>query len=384
VNKEYVYLDYNATSPLAQNVKSFLAKGDLLFANPSSVHSLGKLSRKYINSTVNYIEELFGLKNHRVVFNSGATESVNTIVKSLMDEHSKKFTYIYFVSDHSCVRSQADYITKSGGGCVELKTGDDGLINLEELYKKTLEISKDKQTILVNLTWVNSETGVIQDISRISAKLSQLKNVLIHVDAVQSIGKIENYTELTNDAHFYTYSAHKFGGLKGIGFSLIKNTMRVSPLILGGGQQANLRSGTENTLGVYCVKLALEAIHNKLDFKKNLDNRNKLELKLEQIMREDGFVVGKSSKRAVNTISIVLKNHKADETLIYFDVNKIAISAGSACSSSSLTKSATIMSMSGEEYSDKAIRISLPIIYSDSDYVNIVEPLCKVMSSFLR
>ncbi len=381
MNKEQLYLDYNATSPLAENVKTFLAKGDLLFANPSSVHSMGKSSRKSINSTTQYLKEFFNLPKFEIIYTSGATESINMITHSMIDQFNENFFYVCFNSDHASVRNLLPYVFKRNANGVELKPGKEGRIKIDELVK-VVQAQDENKKILVNLTWVNSETGIVQDLDGVIDHLSKFKNVFIHVDAVQSIGKIPEYKKLNDRVDFYSYSAHKFGALKGVGFTFVKNSKMLSPLIIGGGQQESLRSGTENPLAVESIKLALEEISNNLNLVQCLKNRNALEEAIEKAIGDEGFVVGKNFERAANTISLILINHKADEVLIYFDLNKIAISAGSACSSGSLTKSPTIANMVTEELSDKAIRISLPLIYSDKEFVHIKDKFIKVIESF--
>lgn len=359
-----IYLDYNATSPLSEKVINFIREGDLPFANPSSFHSSGKYARKHINTTSNYLFEKFDLDNscYDIIYHSGATEFYNTLFLN------SPFAIFYFPSDHSCVGETAQREKIKGRDVFELKLDSAGDFDFDQVVKLINDYkSSSGNQVLLNYTWVHNETGVVWPL-HIASKIKAQTNCLIHVDAVQSIGKIENFLRLEDDLDYYTYSAHKFGALKSVGFSFVKKDADLEPLIIGGGQQKNMRSGTENAIGVYSIKLALEDLIERFNFPLALSFKNSVEEKIIKLLGPNGEVIGSNAKygRNCNTINFVLYHKKADISLIQFDMHSIDVSSGSACSVQALKDSPTLVAMGKSEVATNSIRISMgPMEYKE-------------------
>jgi cysteine desulfurase len=374
-----LYLDYNSTSPLADSVKTELASGIFFGANPNSLHTSGKKELKIINETTAYLINIFNI-NHEVIYHSGATEWLNTFVQGHLKKSLYKketFLFAYLVTDHACVHAQVEWLEFLGAQTIAFDINADGSIPLDKMIK---EINESKATNkLINITWVNSETGAVCPLTQIS-ELKNKTNALIHVDAVQSVGKIECWQELSNEIDCYTYSSHKFGALKNSGFSLVKRQSQPEPLIYGGKQQGNIRSGTQDSMNALAIRLALIELLKKENKKLLIILRDKIEDLVFEKLGDRCLLVSRSlMNRNLNTIHFIVKDKKADIMLVKFDMESVDISSGSACSSGSLEKSKVLINMGLEQYADKALRISLAVYDNNND--NILKKLNQCLNT---
>ncbi len=353
-----LYLDYNATAPLDEAVFKWLTEGVFPFGNPSSIHNSGKLSKKLINSTRDYLFKVFKLHEHQLFFHSGATEGINDIIKGFCLKSmslKENFHVVAFKSDHSCIVNQRDHVELLGGGFHLLDVDESGLYQEDEVIAF---INSLDGRVLFNHTYINNETGVVWDLLK-AQKIKEATNCFIHVDAVQLIGKWKDI-KLEDSIDSYTFSAHKFGGMKGVGFSFIStgNDFNCS-LIRGGGQQESLRSGTENVFGIYSIKLALESILESFNFEKSLKNKEHLETTLLKRYADKITIVGENSPRNANTTYLIVKDVKTDILITAFDMAGIDLSSGSACSSGAIKPSRVLMSMGfSEDEAKNSIRMS--------------------------
>ncbi len=348
-----IYCDYNATSPLASSVKEYLAKGDFHFANPASIHTSGKKSRFEIAQITEFLKSHFGLKTHDLFYHSGATEGINTILR----DNGHLF---YFTSDHPCVTETAKNLDSTA-----LKIGSEGLVDIEEVIQKINKVPGKK---ILNFTWVHNETGIVWDLTW-AQRIKQETDCLIHVDAAQVVGKIKNYRQLNPHLDFYTFSAHKFGALKGIGWSFFRKSNTPKTLFFGGGQQKSLRSGTENSLAIKTIELALLDTENSFS-ESLLQKKNQIEQELKKLLGEQLVIIGENSPRNLNTINFIYKKEKADVVLTAFDLQGLEVGTGSACASASVKKSQTLIDMGYGEYAAYGVRISLGQSSNVSDIIN--------------
>jgi len=354
------YFDYNATSPLAPSVTEWISKGDLLFGNPSSIHSSGKRSKRFINEVSSYLSSTFGLeRDHEVFYHSGASEGINTIVKGIAQnayKEGKRIHFFFSEADHSCIYNLQDELSLFDHQVTIFRPNENGDISTDEIIKSIN--SSNAEVKLLNFTWVNNESGVCLDLND-ALKIKKETNCLVHVDAVQSIGKIAGWNETLPEIDAYTFSGHKFGSLKGIGFSFVKTGLKFCAMVRGGGQQQGMRSGTENTTGIYSLKLALEDLVSSFDYEKLREAKDYIEGEL--ISLSDKIVVAglHAKKRNGNTIYFMLPGKKADILITAFDLGMMDVSSGSACSSGAIKPSRVLMSMGySEEDSKSAIRLS--------------------------
>jgi cysteine desulfurase len=379
------YLDFNATSPFAPSVSEWLAKGDLLFANPSSVHATGKRGRKFLNEARAHIYKTFQLdpKEFHLIFHSGASEGVNALVKgralSLMEE-GKTLNFFRSASDHSSVRNMESDLELLGHKMTIFPVLDTGEIDAGSLIEM---IKKAKGEVLLNFTPMNNETGVCWDWA-LASKIKEETGCLVHMDTVQTVGKVPGWNQLDNKMDLFTYSAHKFGALKGVGFSFIKKGFKFRPFISGGGQQGGLRSGTENTMGIYSIKLALEDLENE-DLSLIQEAKDLFETRLKELLGDKGHIVGEKAKlRAVNTTSFITPGKISQNTAIQLDMAGIDISTGSACSSGAVIPSKVLLGMGySDEDAMSAVRVSFGPDFRADQVDEIIEKFKKVLNKIL-
>ncbi len=357
-----LYFDYNATSPLAKSVKDYLARGDFPF-NSSSSHSSGKNARRDLIKATSIIQKIFKT-SYLPVFHSGATEGINHCLqgrfKKIISQNKKPFL-IATATDHSAVLNTMTSFEKIPHKI--LSVDKMGNIDLNEL-EATLKNNSDHEFI-VNFTWVNNETGLIFDFQKVLPLLKSF-NTFLHLDSAQAPNKINNWTILPSGFDAYTFSAHKFGGLTGCGFTFLKDEHSILPLIMGGGQQAGLRGGTENVVGIISCALALEEIALQ-EVSLSPDSRNLIEASLINKLGDRIVIVGKEGHRNFNTIDLIWKPLPSDQVLVHFDLAQMDVSAGSACTSGRLKGSHVLKAMGYEELSLHGLRFSFSPQMSQSD-----------------
>jgi len=384
VNVERLYLDYNATSPLSRSVNNWLRSGDLLFANPSSQHSLGKESRKSINEDRNAIYKIFhkSEKDTQLFFHSGATEAFHTFSYSLAEVSrlsGKELLICYSKTDHPAVVSLVDKFYGPHVKFLELKRDK----NLTYLHGINYEAIKDKKdnnpdlVILYHHLWVHNETGQVSGPKELDP-FKSIPDLYIHVDAVQAPGKIPHWFDL-QDGHIWSFSAHKFGALKGVGFSFFPKDLPFHPLITGGGQQGNLRSGTENVLGVRSISLALSDLV-KVDVPLMMKSRQNLVAFLKKELQGIGGVIESTGPMASNTVYFYFNHIPSDVALALFDLNGLQISAGSACSSGASKPSMVLLQMGLSKVAKNGLRLSLPFEVENDFMEKVKDKFHKIFS----
>lgn len=386
MNLERLYLDYNATSPLSQSVLDWLKSGEVIFANPSSQHSDGKASRKSINEARALLYKTFNMseKDNKLFFHSGATEAIHTLAYSFSETarlSGKDLLICYSKVDHPAVVSLEEKYFGPHVKFFELKRDK----HLHYLHSENAEVLKDKKDnnpdlmILYHHLWVHNETGQVSPLTELNV-FKNIPDLFIHVDAVQAPGKIPEWKELlVGDA--FSFSAHKFGALKGIGFSFLKSDIPFHPLISGGAQQGNLRSGTENTQGVKSVALALSDLI-KVDVAKNTKARERLVKFMRSQLEGIGSVVD-DKNMASNTIYFYLQDLSSDIALALFDINGLEISAGSACSSGAAKPSAVLLQMGLNSTAKNGLRLSMGFAVNE-ETLNKVESRLESVFNKLR
>jgi cysteine desulfurase len=380
-NNRY-YFDFNATSPLAPSVTEWLAKGDFLYGNPSSVHDSGKRSRRRLDEVSEYLFELFQLSadQFHLIYHSGASEGINMIFKGhALDlfKRKKVSRFAFFSSDHSCLINLRPSLELLGHQVSELAVTRDGEYDL-----KTNLLQEEFS--LLNGTWVNNETGVVTSLETLE-QIKEATQAYIHVDAVQAVGKIKNWNQLNPNLDAYTFSGHKFGAMKGVGFSFIKKDLPFHALIDGGGQQANLRSGTHNTDGIYTLKLALEHLVKHQD---QLELSQAKQFIEDQICKEFSShieIAGFNAQcRSLNTICLILPKQQATTIITAFDLAGMDISTGSACASGTLLPSRVLLAMGRSEIEAKSsLRLSFSSYMSINEAHEYAQKIIAILKRYL-
>lgn len=380
-----IYLDFNATSPLSQSVQNWLKSGEFHFENPSSQHSGGKASRKIINESREKVFKAFGLneKDTRLFFHSGATEGMNTLARSFAEEArltGKDLLICYSRIDHPAVSSLEENYLGPHVKYLELKRGSDLFYDHSENHRVLLDKKENNPDliILVHHLWVHNETGHVSPLEELS-QLKKIPDLYIHVDAVQAPGKIARWNELS-EGDAWTFSGHKFGSLKGIGFTFLKKSIPFHPVITGGGQQGNLRSGTENPMGVHSVALALHDL-SQVDIKRLHSLREKLLKFLEKELQGIGEVISSShEKMNANTIYFYLNKLTSDVSLALFDLHGVMISAGSACQSGAAKSSEVLLHLHKGQTAKNGLRLSYGFHFSEEDLNSLMGKLSPIFN----
>lgn len=326
------YLDHNATSTLRPEAKAAMLRAMDCAGNASSVHGEGRAVRKLLDDARDQVARAVGVIAPMVVFTSGGSEANNMALKGAPAER-----LIVSAIEHPSVLEAA----KASGKKVEVLPVDgDGVADLAALER----LLKGPRA-LVSVMLANNETGVIQPVAEI-VRLAQ--NHLVHTDAVQALGKIPvNFGLLGAD--LMTLSAHKLGGPAGAGALVVREGLALEPLIHGGGQELRRRAGTENLAALAGFAAVAEARQEVRAL------RDRLEAAL-----EGAVIFGRGVARLPNTACFAMPGMKAETLLMAFDLEGIAVSSGSACSSGKVAKSHVLAAMGvAPEISAAAIRVSL-------------------------
>ncbi|XP_011862191.1 PREDICTED: probable cysteine desulfurase, mitochondrial [Vollenhovia emeryi] len=359
-NSGCVYADYNATAPISENVKKsifeVLLKQTL---NPSSLHKRGQEARKILQDARDNIRDAIGVPSDKeIVFTSGATEANNLVMRGIAG-------YLHVISaiEHPSILNSAC------NPCI-IPVNLEGIVDFLELEKILSELKGNKA--IVSVMMANNETGVIQPVKEI-AEIAHKFGAICHTDTAQSVGKIKvNMEDLGVD--LLTLSAHKFGGVAGNGVLIFNKELAIEPIIIGGGQEKGFRGGTENIVAIAGLSAALQNIPDllsKMDEVKEL--RNQLECELLNLA-SDIRIFGKNSKRLPNTSFIYMPGVKSDVQLMHFDLDHIAVSNGSACSSGKVEPSHVLLAMGAtKEQAECSIRISIGPETKPQDIKKIVD-----------
>lgn len=259
-----------------------------------------------------------------------------------------------------------------------------GNFNSEDLIEKINLEKNSSHEVLINFTYINNETGVVWPLS-LAEKIKRETNAIVHVDAVQLVGKISDWNQISTKLDAYTLSGHKFGAMKGVGFSFVKKNVQFSPLLVGGSQQDNLRAGTENAVGIYSLKLALLDIVENFNANELSVAKNMIEQKIIECVGTSGEVVArKSDSRNLTTIFLVLHGQKAEVLSAKFDMLGVDLSTGSACSSGVIKENRILMNM-GYSFEDSrsTLRFSFSPLMKKSEAEKYSEKIVSVLKTIL-
>ena len=365
-----IYLDYSSTTPIDKRVLKALTiclKED--FGNPASrSHSFGWKAKKSVEHARKQVSELINSDPREIIWTSGATESNNLAIKGAANFYSEIGNHVITIkTEHKSVLDTCRQLETQGFELTYLSVKKSGLIDLNK-FKSSLK----SNTILVSTMLVNNEIGIIQDIE-IIGKICKDKNILFHVDAAQSTGKIKiDVNKLCVD--LMSFSAHKTYGPKGIGALYIrrKPRIRIKSQIHGGGHERGFRSGTLPTHQIIGMGEAFYISNKEM----NIENeyiyklRNKLWYGLSKI--EEIYLNGDSIQRVPHNLNISF-NYIEGESLI-MSIKELAVSSGSACTSSSLEPSYVLKSLGvNDELAHSSIRFTIGRFTSESEIDKSIE-----------
>ena len=371
---DIIYLDNSATTPICKEAAEAMQKAMECYANPSSLHFFGHNAEKMINEARKSIADSLGIKNnsHTVIFTSGGTEANNIAITGVaLAKNYKKPRVILSDSEHACVMEPAKRLEQSGFEVIHIPTKN-GCFDFEA-FKEAM----NENTVLVSVMLVNNETGSVYNVRNIFDHARRINpSVVCHTDAVQAYLKIR-FTLATIGTDMITISSHKIHGPKGVGALVIKNELlkakKIRPLVIGGGQELDLRSGTENTIGIAGFGAAARVGFENLteDSKKMSDLRNYLISSLPLFVK-----VNDPEIHAPHIISITIPNIKSETMLHFLSSKGICVSSGSACSSHGKHGSYVLKAFGLDDSdADCTLRVSLSHLTSNSDIDALVDAI---------
>ena len=333
-------------------MKEIADANENLYGNPSSLHRMGLSAEKKINEARKFAARLIGAKPQEIYFTGGGTESNNIAIFGHLSNLNKQNNIITTKIEHPSVYN----VFKQFEDKCQVKylgTDEKGRINIQELGDMV-----DENTLLISIMHVNNEIGAVQELEEIAAVIKRKnKNARLHVDAVQSYGKIKiDVNKLSLDT--LSFSSHKIHGPKGVGGLYIRSPLKLGPLVFGGGQERGIRPGTENTTGIMGFGKACELLYDS--FKEETIKLYSLKkIYVERLKEIEDIKINSPEEGAPHIISVSFKNVPGEVLVHYLEDRYIYVSTGSACSSKSRDNRILDAINLGREYREGTIRISL-------------------------
>jgi len=365
-----IYMDYNATTPLREEVidklQEVIANG---FGNASSVHSAGRRAKAYLDEAREKVAAALGARASEIVFTGGGSESDNMAIKGT----AWRFGSGHIVTsriEHPAVLNTCRYLEQHGFDVTYIPVSDGGLVDPDMVRDAIRD-----DTILVSIMWANNETGAVQPIERI-AEVVKEKGKLFHTDAVQALGKVEVDVGAVG-ADLLSISGHKLYAPKGVGALFVRRGVGLEPLVHGGGQERGLRSGTQNVPSIAAMGTACELAAGELA--EESERISSLRAALEDGLKSgiEGVRINcERSPRLPNTSNVTFRGAEGEAILISLDEHGIAVSSASACAAGRADPShvLTAMGLTVEEASN-SIRFSLGRYSRAEDVARLLEVL---------
>lgn len=378
-----VYFDNSATTRCSDAAAALMQKVLLEdYGNPSSLHMKGVVAEKYIKTAAEQIARILKVAEKEIIFTSGGTESNNLalIGAALANQRSGKHIITSSI-EHASVYNPLIFLEEQGFEVTYLPVDAQGRISSEALAGAVRE-----DTILVSVMHVNNEIGTIEPVEE-AAKLIHEKNpkTLIHVDAIQSFGKLRIYPKRMG-IDLLSVSGHKIHGPKGVGFLYVKDKAKIKPIIHGGGQQKNMRSGTENVAGIAGLGAAAEELYQNFDEK--IGRLYELREYLAAGMRAlEGTTLNGADGQdeAPHIVSVSFAGVRAEVLLHALEERGIYVSTGSACSSNHPAISGTLKAIGVKpELLDSTVRFSLSVENTREEADYVLEQLAELLPRLRR
>jgi cysteine desulfurase len=379
---ERSYFDWNATAPLRNEARASFAEALSIAGNPSSVHAEGRAARRLIEKAREEVAALVGARAGDVFFTSSGTEANMLALTPAIDVAGDKLPrskLLLSAVEHVSVRAGGRFAREA---IAELPVDAQGRLDLAALAKA---VAKSPRA-LVSLMLANNETGVIQPVAD-AAAIVHAAGGLLHVDAVQAAGRIDCDIAVLG-ADLLTLSAHKIGGMKGVG-ALVRASEDIhlsDPLIRGGGQERGLRAGTENVAGIAAFGAAAAAARQEgeTEAARMLALRNRLESGLQSVTPRTA-IFGFGVERLPNTTLFALEGMKAETAVIAFDLEGIAVSSGAACSSGKVQPSHVLAAMGvSPALLRGAVRVSLGWETTETDVERFLSAWRKLATALSK
>lgn len=376
-----IYLDNSATTKLSTTVKKAMTKAMESFGNASSLHQEGRKSRQIIETARRQVADLLNAELDEIIFTSGGSESNNTIIniaKEIASNSNKNEIIISAIEHHSLI-IPANKLNSSDIKVHYLPINDQGGVIISELEKII-----SKKTALVSIALANNEIGVIQDLEKISI-ICKKNGALLHSDIVQAVGKINVDVKKLN-LDYASISAHKINGPKGVGALYVKSGATFVPLITGGHQESNKRSGTENIIGIAGFGQAA------LDAKNTPEKYNSKILPLKNMLRDlieidisNIKINGDQENSLPNILNVSFFGAEGESILLMLDHHGISVSTGSACASDSTKPSHVLMAIKSDpELAHGSIRFSFGLENTIEEVFEVIKCLPGIIEKLRK
>ncbi|NLY67452.1 MAG: cysteine desulfurase NifS [Tissierellia bacterium] len=374
---KYIYMDNAATTPVKKEVlDEMLPYFNVNYGNPSSIYTLGSKSKNAISISREKVAKAINADPREIFFTAGGSEADNWAIKGVAYANKDKGNHIITSKiEHHAVLHTCEYLEKEGFRVTYLDVDQYGIVDLEQLKKSITD-----DTILISIMFANNEIGTIQPIKEIG-KIAKEKGIYFHTDAVQAIGHIKiDVNELNID--LLSMSAHKFYGPKGIGALYVRKGVKIDPLITGGGQERNRRAGTENVPGIVGMGKAIELAYENLEGKnaKLIKLRDRM---INKILEKIDYVRlnGHPTNRLPGNVNVCFEFIEGESILLSLDMEGIAASSGSACTSGSLEPSHVLLAIGlSHEIAHGSVRLTLGDFNTEEEVDYVVEKLAEIVS----
>ncbi|MBT3785424.1 cysteine desulfurase [bacterium] len=336
-----IYFDYNATHPVLPQVRDYLIECLSEYGNPSSVHSLGRAARDLIEETREVIAKHLGVSHKEIFFTSGGSEANHLTLRGLASSLRRKrcdFQILFTGIEHSSLLGAVKQASVEGAMIQKVPVDAHGVVEMNHLCDFL------KESKVLTLMAANNETGVKMPIHEVSKKCREA-GVIFHSDCVQQFGKAP--LDLTG-VDLATFSGHKIGASKGIGFLYKSSLVEIDSLNPGGSQERELRPGTENVWGILSLKAAVEALSKESELERIESMRDHFESRVKEEI-QDVRINSLGTERMGNTSSITFFKCQGESLLFSLDLEGMCVSMGSACASGSVKPSHVLVEMGMDE-----------------------------------
>ncbi len=370
-----VYLDNAATTALSPKVlEQMMPYLTAIYGNPSSPHSFGQEARKGVEHARDQVAKALNALPEEIIFTGCGTESDNTVLFGVAERYAKKGNHIITTNvEHHAILHTCEALEKRGIEVTYLPVDENGMVTAEQVANAITD-----KTILVSIMFANNEVGTIMPIAEIG-KVCRERGVLFHTDAVQAVGHMPIDVKAMN-IDMLSLSAHKFHGPKGVGALYMKKGVRLPAYVMGGAQERNRRAGTENVAGIVGLGAAIElATENLAESATRMTKlRDKLIAGIAARIPEVKLN-GHSTLRLPNNVNYSIKYIEGESILLMLDMNGIAASSGSACTSGSLDPSHVLLALGlTHEVAHGSVRLTLSDETTEEDIDYVLEVLPKV------
>ncbi len=380
-NKKYIYFDHSATTPVLPEIVEIVGKCfSKFYGNASEPHTPGRQAKELLNTSRLTIANAMGAKPREIVFTGGGTESDNLAVLGVAEAYQKKGNHIITSEiEHPAVLMPLRYLSRKGFKITKVGVDKYGMVDPDDIKKAVTD-----NTILVSIMHANNITGTIQPILEIGKFLKE-KGIIFHTDAVQSFCSIGTKVDDLN-VDLLSISGHKFYAPKGIGALYVRRGTKIMPQLLGGGHEHGIRSSTENIPGIAGLAKAVEIGQKDITEKfKNISTlRNYIKDSLIEKIDDIRFN-GHPTERLPGNCNFSFKYVEGEAIVLRLDGEGIAVSSGSACSSSSMKPSHTLtaMGLTAEE-AHGSLRITLGFENTMQEADHFIEVLPKIISDLRK